>query len=774
MNKTSRRDFIKISSVGVGALAMLGPVTNTVSSFLEDNKTPLAESEAKRYPTFCEVCFWKCAGYTYLDKEGKIQKIIGNENDPHSNGRFCPRGTGGVGMYYDNDRLKTPLMRVGKPGSQKYKEVSWNEAFQFIADKMKGIAEEHGPESMALLYHASSGSYFKHLLKAFGSKNIAKPSYAQCLGPREAGFVATYGAGISSPEPTDVKNTKCLVLIGNHVGENMHNGYVQEVSTAIERGASIITVDPRFSTIASKSKFWLPIKPATDIALLLSWIHVLIYENLYDEKYVKQYAFGFDELKAHVKTFTPEWAYTKTDIKPEDIRNSAYEMAKASPSVIVHPGRHTTWYGDDTQRTRTIAILNALLGSYGKKGGWYFPEKKKVPHYPAPAYPHPHWMWKDITRKTYKSAGTGISNDLIKASLPENKTEHKIKGWLVVGTNLISTVPNKANTIKAIQNLDLMVVVDTMPMEITGYADIVLPECTYLERYDDIRSSQNRIPNIALRMPAAEPRFNSKPGWWMAKQLANKLGLEKYFAWKDVEEQLDWKFKKMGTSLEEMKKIGVKHFDKEKELYLADGEERYFNTDTGKIELYSLDLEAKGYDPMPKYTEHKQPEENFYRLIYGRAPMHTFGRTANNPNLVDLMSENKIWINPKVAKIWDIEDNQEIWLENQDGVVSKFPAKVRITERIRHDSIYMIHGFGHALGVDNMKMSRAHGRGISDSDLITNVKIDPIMGGTGMRENFVTFLLSEPKQNKKRTEKKITAENIVNKIKDTIIKEVNS
>jgi thiosulfate reductase/polysulfide reductase chain A len=740
--KTSRRDFIKISALGAGGLALANPILNWVPSFFPKEEKPIDESKAKKFPTFCEICFWKCAGFTYLNEDGKIQKIIGNENDPHSNGRFCPRGTGGVGMYYDNDRLKTPLLRVEEKGENVFKKVSWDEALDFIANKMKKISKQFGPESMALLYHASSGSYFKHLLHAYGSSNIAKPSYAQCLGPREAGFVATYGTSVSSPEPVDIKNTQCLVLIGNHVGENMHNGYVQEVSEAIDRGAAIITVDPRFSTIASKSKYWLPIKPATDLALLLSWIHVLIYEDLYDKKYVEKYAFGLEELKLHVKTNTPEWAYSITDIKPELIRNAAYEMAKASPAVIVHPGRHTTWYGDDTQRTRAIAILNALLGSYGRKGGWYFPETKEVPEYPSPAYPHPHWSWQDITKPTYKSAGTGISNDLIKASLPDNKSEHKIKGWLVVGTDLLSTIPGRDITIKAIKNLDLFVVVDTMPMEITGYADVVLPECTYLERYDDIRSNQHRYPNIALRMPAAEPRWDSKPGWWIARELAIRLGLQDYFKWENVEEELDWKFKQMGTSLAEMQKIGVKVYEKEKKLYLNEDEDYFFNTDTGKIELYSLDLETKGYDPMPKYTAHKQPDPGFYRLIYGRAPMHTFGRTSNNPNLVDLKSENELWVNPKIAKILGLEPSQKVWLRNQDKVVSSFPIKVRITERIRHDSVYMVHGFGKT----NKNLTRAYGKGANDSELITNIKIDPIMGGTGMRENFVEILITNPKQ----------------------------
>ncbi len=122
--------------------------------------------------------------------------------------------------------------------------------------------------------------------------------------------------------------------------------------------------------------------------------------------------------------------------------------------------------------------------------------------------------------------------------------------------------------------------------------------------------------------------------------------------------------------------------------------------------------------------------------------MHTFGRTSNNPNLVDLMDENKVWVNPKVAKIWGLENNQEVWLENQDGVKSSFPIKVRVTERIRHDSVYVIHGFGRKNSPTG-KIS-CHGKGIDDSELITNIKIDPIMGGTGMRENFVTFLTENP------------------------------
>lgn len=120
--------------------------------------------------------------------------------------------------------------------------------------------------------------------------------------------------------------------------------------------------------------------------------------------------------------------------------------------------------------------------------------------------------------------------------------------------------------------------------------------------------------------------------------------------------------------------------------------------------------------------------------------MHTFSRTINNPNLSDLTNENTLWVNPKVARIEGLKNGQSVWLENQDGIISSFSIKVRVTERIRWDSVYMYHGFGH----DNEKLSRAHGKGASDTELISRIKVDPLMGGTGMRGNFVKILIENP------------------------------
>ncbi|MEZ5011915.1 MAG: molybdopterin-dependent oxidoreductase [Bacteroidales bacterium] len=304
---TSRRDFIRIAGMGTGGLLLVNPAMRALSNTFFENGSALAAGTQTMTPTYCEVCFWKCAGWVHKNEEGKIWKITGNDEDQHSNGRFCPRGTGGVGMYYDEDRLKTPMIRTEERGKQVFRESTWDEAFDYIAEKMTAISEKYGPECMALLTHGSGGKYFGNLLKAYGSNAIAAPSYSQCRGPREVAFYTTFGEGVESPERTDIRDTECLVLIGSHLGENMHNGQVQEMSAAIDKGASIITVDPRYSTAASKSKYWLPIKPATDLALLLSWIHVIIYEGYIRVRIISRKIYiWFDQLREHVKNMTPE------------------------------------------------------------------------------------------------------------------------------------------------------------------------------------------------------------------------------------------------------------------------------------------------------------------------------------------------------------------------------------------------------------------------------------------------------------------------------------
>ncbi len=727
MQSLSRRRFLRISTGAVGAAAAGSTLLPGIARAASGSS---ATGVVEKIPTYCDICFWKCGAIAYK-RDGKLWKIEGNPDDPLSRGRLCPRGTGGIGAHFDRDRLTSPLMRKKNRGEEEWVAVTWDEALTYIAEKMRDIKSQHGPEAMALFSHGIGGTFLKHTMKAYGTPNITAPSYAQCRGPRDVGFNLTFGEGVSTPERTDIRNSRCLVLIGSHLGENMHNTQVQEFAEAVENDASIIVVDPRFSVAAGKAKWYLPIKPGTDTALLLAWMNVIVTEELYDKEYVDSYGFGFDAFRDSIKSYTPEWAYPITTIEPHVIRETAREMARNKPATLIHPGRHVTWYGDDAQRSRAIALLNALMGSWGRRGGFYAPASMDVPAYPYPDYPKSTRGKVDNPDAKYPFADGTLTTGIREATI--TGSPYPVKGWMVYATNLLQALPNIDETIEAIQQLDLLVVVDVVPSEIAGWADVVLPESVYLERHDELNVEWFREPFVALRQPVVESPADQKPNWWMARQLAIKLGLKEYYPWTHIEEYLDYRLTAAGMSLAELKKKGIVRGEKQP-VFFDEGLPPVFETPSGKIEFYSPQLAAAGFDPVPRFVPPDEPPPGTFRLLYGRAPVHSFSRTQTNPLLAEMMSENEVWVNAGIARRYGLRSGDRIRLKNQDGVVCQ-PVRVKATERIRSDCVYMVHGFGHwARGLKSTYM-----KGASDAQLITRYKTDPLMGGTGSGMNFVSL-----------------------------------
>ena len=313
---------------------------------------------------------------------------------------------------------------------------------------------------------------------------------------------------------------------------------------------------------------------------------------------------------------------------------------------------------------------------------------------------------------------------------------YPIKGLVAYATALFHSIPNVPRTKEALKNLDFYVAIDTLPQEHVMWADVVLPECTYLERYDPLFTPAEKDPYILLRQPAVEPLYESKPGWWIARELGIRLGLEKYFPWKSYDEVIDWQLKALGSSLEKVKQTG--QLIQKGKPYLEDWEgtgKSPFGTASGKIELWSKDCQDAGLDPLPTYEPVEPLPDGYFRLLYGRSPVHTFSRTANNPWLSEITPENEVWVNATVGRKLGLKSGDRVVLENQDGVRST-SVKARVTHRIRPEAVYMVHGFGHrARG-----LRRADGKGASDAQLQTRYKIDPISGGSGMRVNGVRIL----------------------------------
>ena len=586
---------------------------------------------------------------------------------------------------------------------------------------MNKIKAEHGPESVALFNHGFGQRFVQHALKSWGVINYAGSSYAQCRGARDVGFLLTFGAGVGSPEPTDIKNTDCLVLIGSHLGENMHNSQVQEFAQAVERKVPVIVVDPRFSVAASKAKYWLPVKPGTDLALLLAWMNLLVTEGRYDQTFVAQYGHGFDKFAAEIKGYTVEWAAQETGVSAELIRAAAVEFSSRRPATIIHPGRRVNWYGDDTQRSRAIALLTGLLGSYGRKGGLFVSQGMKLAPFPLPKYPeHTKPRADGADAVQFPFADEGITTSIRDATI--SGKPYPIKGWFVYSTNLMQALPNEQETIKAIQQLDLLVVCDTVPSEMAGWADVILPDTTFLERHDELLTGFGRTGWTSLRQPVVAPPHDQKPAWWIAKQLAEKLGVGACMPFKDMEEYLSYRVEKSGHSWDQLKKEGV-IIAEHKPITVEEGLELKFDTPSGKVEFWSDQLAKAGFDPVPKYTKHPEAPEGHFRLITGRAPGHTFSRTQSNPFLHDLMPENEVWVNAATAAKLGLKNRDYVKLKNQDGVISN-RVRVKATQRIREDCVYMVYGFGHT----NKMLKTAYLRGASAGGLNTHYATDPADG----------------------------------------------
>ena len=734
MANFTRRQFIDISKstiLGSAIAATTAPILGrqkeayAASSDADSNRDRVVH-------TYCDVCFMGC-GINVSVRRGRAVKIEGNPAHPISRGKLCPRGTAGLGQLYDPNRLKTPLIRTRRFGMQHYASVSWEEALNYMADKMNAIRQDYGPEALALFKHGKGGTPWVELWHAMGSKTEGHPSYAQCRGARDVGWALTFGKGPGSVERIGLDKAKVVAFIGAHLGENMHNVTVQDFTAGLRKGARNIVVDPRFSTIAGKAKYWLAIKPGTDIALLLAWMHVLIYENLYDREFVRRYTIGFDRLKEHVQYTTPEWAAAYTSLPAVAIRESARELGNAIPDAVLYPGRRFAWYGDDTQRARAMAIINALLGCWGRESGIFLGDRFHIPKFKK-KYPYYQKAKAAFNYKDKYPLATSIpTQDLIHASIPgmydPTTTDSLIKGWVIYGTNLLYSVPNPQLIEQAAQHLDLLVVIDTMPSEITGLADVVLPDTTYLERYDPLNSPEWREPFVSIRQPVVKPLYDSRPSWWIAERLSYKLYLEEFFLYNDYKQVIESQLRALGSSIDDInRKGGVL-----KKPYSMP--EMKFRTPSGKVELYSRQLADAGYDPLPKFTEQDFIPDAYFRLLYGRAPQHTFSRTTNNAQLLEVFPENTVWVNRVIAELFNLQEEEYVILVNQKGIRSN-RVKVRLTSRIRQDCVYLVHGFGHR----DRRLARGFGQGADVNGLLSDYVTDPISGATGSQVNFVTFV----------------------------------
>ncbi len=719
--KISRRGFMKLSGAAAACVAAGGP--SKVLHALVTGKKGTENNGIREMFSACDMCFNKCGLIARVEK-GVVKKLDPNPKSLKSRGMLCARGNAGIGQLYDPDRLKYPLLRKGARGEGRWQRLTWDQALDHAAEKMDRIGKAYTRCGFLFMAGTDMQSTFVHrFAEAYGSYNIISHE-SNCLLSRNRAFLDTFGV---VPTP-DVLNCKYVIMPGANRFEALVTPDSMDLMTAMKNGCKLVVLDPRYTKTAALASEWHAIKPGTDMAFFLAVANIIIAEELYDKKFVAKMTSGFEEFRAHVKPYTPQWAAGQTDIPAVDIKRMARELAAAAPAAMVYPGRRSSDYKDSTQIRRAYAIVNALLGNWDQKGGLIVPKKVKAGHISldAPFYDDNPEDRVDAGRAKMMFDEEGAFKHTRDAVI-EGKP-YPIKGWMTYKTNPMQTGANRNKTIEMINKLDFMMTVDISMSDTAWMADLVLPAPSYLEREDPLSAflASSTCSGVITRNPVVPAMFESKPVFWIVKELARRLDLAEHFDFTIAD------FRK--AQLEKLPEVAKAI--KEDGVYNIVGpthglhKGKTFKTRSKKIEILNTRYRDKGIDPMPVYTPPAIVPDNQFRIVVGRNAYITQSASTNNALLRELEPENALWIHPEPAKKMGISDQDMVEVKSSVG---KDRLRARVTKDTRPDTVYMDTGFG----VISKGLTHIFGKGACIAEVLED-HADTISGNMAMHETFVS------------------------------------
>lgn len=723
MTKTiSRRDFLKLGAAATTALGVGQMLPPKVAKAARESGQLNADGDGT-ISSMCEMCVWRC-GLIAKIKDGRVVKLEGNPEHPHSRGNLCPRGQSGLMNTYDPDRVLTPLIRVGKRGEGKFRKASWDEALDLVASKMLEIKQKYGSEAMVFSStHNLSQPLFENLLYAFGSPNYGTQR-SLCFNAMIVANLMTYGM----EEPARIYDDKLsyILLTGRNLLEAISTSETSDLSHAIDRGAKVVYLDPRFTKTAAKASEWLPIKPGTDLAFHLALLNVIIAEKLYNQNFVEKSTVGFAELEKEVSQYTPTWAAPLTGIPAETILRIAREFAAAAPHALAHNGWRTSNFVNSFHTQRAISILNALVGNWDVTMTEAAGEESATLGKPVqPPYPRVSALRLDGVPWKYPVVPLKIG---VFQELRDNIVKgdpYQAHGWFISRQNPIMSIPDRAKTLEAFSKMDFIVTVDIILNDTAWFSDVVLPEASYLERYDPLVPIGDKI---FIRQPMIDPQGEAKSALWIYKHLGEKLGLGDFFQYEDEEDYLRQELAPLGVSLEDIKAKGYIKIGET--AHAGEDSEPSWNTPSGKVELYSDTLAKVGFPGVPTWQEPPQPAEGQFYLLTGKVAQSTQFGTQNNQLLHKYSDEPRLWMNTKTAAAKGLVDGD--WVE-VTSEVGKAHSLLNVTQAIRPDCVYLTPGYGHL----SKSLKTAYGLGVSDSALHVTYT-DPISGGQALSQTFVS------------------------------------
>ena len=595
------------------------------------------------------------------------------------------------------NRVMHPLQKV----DGNWREITWDQALDTIAENLIKVKKQYGPEAVATYIGTTPENHdynylARRFILAFGS-----PSFygcgSTCFFTKQVAGDYTYGAYA----PPTILGTKCIMVWAGNPTESVPLAGDAIVLARTQRGAKLIVIDPRRTLLAKAADIHLPVRPGTDGALALAFLNVIISEGLYNKDFVEKYTVGFDKLSEHVKSYSPEKVAAICDVQADKIRDAVRMYATHTPATIFQ-GNSLDTVDNGFQACRGIDCLIAVSGNLDIRGGstlmhdcnYHKLAKEDWEKEGLPA-PRVEPAGKAEGPLFYEAVGQPSVVGLYRAMTEEKP--YPVKALLVDTGNPIITLADTNYLREGIDKLNFMAVHDIFMTETAQLADIVLPAANFYEQ-QNIYGYVGR-PMVMLLNKACEPPEDCWPSGKVWIELAKRLGLEKYFPWKDVNE-FEEKFfcPKINTTLDELRNNpgGWFHTKRTWKKYETQGIE----TPSGKVELYSERLALRGFDPMPTYHEpalsaiNRPDLARQYPLIAitgTRILEFSQSMLLGVPTLRGKIGEPKAEINTDTARNLGIESGDQIIIETHRG---KMQIKASLTQYIHPRVVSVPYGFG--------------------------------------------------------------------------------
>ena len=778
----SRRRFLQASGTAgaLGAVGLGGGALTTLRE-AEAQAATTAPSETKITKNICHQCPARC-GIDVYTTDGRVHAIYGTADHPISNGKLCPKGPLGTYILYDPDRFKGPMKRTnpnkGRNEDPGFVPISWEEALDTVAERLNGLRDKGESHRFALCYGRGWGASCAGLQGTFGSlygsPNVAIGHSSMCSD----GSIISKKAldGIGSYNAYDYNNANMLLMFGvgfleafRPYNNNMQVwGYIRGVKVPKTR---ITAVDIHINTTLAGSDRALMIKPGTDGALALAIAHVILTEGLWERSFVGDFSDGVNRFKTgeqvdpslfeekwvkglvdwwntELKDRTPAWAAEVTNLYERDILATAHEFGTTRPSIaLFERGAHA--HSNGVLNGMAIHALNALVGSFYAKGGLMYQMGPSYGPMPVDAKDFTddyaaNGPWKTQPRIDLKGDKDGylLANNMLQELGPNSLAgkPYKLDTVMFYLTNPIWTAPNGQVWEEALKEL---FVIDTSPFpgETAMFADLILPDHTYLERLQDAPTYPFQgWPMAQLRVPAVKPLYDTQ--YYgdtlieIGKRIKGPMG-DYYKALDNTENVIRHLAKGFATDpgdngvndFESWKEKGVWY--KKPYIYrFVDGEfrkwdgadytivmtedevkENLFKTDSGKFELRSGWLESNadwiaqktGRDPrklmFPHWEEPVHPGGGDLYMVTPKVAMHAEGRGANLPvaiaTLQPVLGGRKtayIEINPQTARERGIADGAKVRLSSDLGSIEGY---CKYYEGCRPDTLVFPMEHGH-------------------------------------------------------------------------------